>query len=368
MTPTIRIARLEDLVSVLPYQLGYHPTRSLVLASLVDGRLGMVARVDLVERPEQVRAVVRAVLGPLRREGVRRVLLVAYEDVVGESDAVLAELLPRLERSGTEVADVVVVRDGMWSVPTCTDGCCPSLPVPLQEASHAPAVAELVALGMSPLPGRADVDALVAAATQADVGGRVVGAPDADGEDTRAPEAAGRRAAAEAWATLLGPTPPEPGVPRAVLPVDEADRAVAALLDVPFRDALLGWLCPGVLEREVLDPTVLRVLEGTLPRWGGMGAWRRGPVEPGRRALVLGSVLDLVRRVPDDRPAAAAAVCAVAGQLAWCDGDGALARAALERALRLEPEHRLAGLLARLVEAGVRPPGVGAEPAPRHAC
>jgi hypothetical protein len=74
-----------------------------------------------------------------------------------------------------------------------------------------------------------------------------------------------------------------------------------------------------------------------------------------RRAL-LERLLVLCRTLPDDCPAEAAAVCTVAAHVAWVEGDGALARAGIDRALRLVPDYRLALLLERLVDAGLRLP------------
>jgi transposase len=45
----------------------------------------------------------------------------------------------------------------------------------------------------------------------------------------------------------------------------------------------------------------------------------------------------------------------VLANLAWWQGDGALARTALERALVVEPGYRLARLLDRLVDLAIRP-------------
>lgn len=79
------------------------------------------------------------------------------------------------------------------------------------------------------------------------------------------------------------------------------------------------------------------------------------PSDPGERRRLLEVLLALCRAVPDTRPDDAAAACTVAAQVAWSEGDGALARSALDRALRLAPGYRLAGLLDRVVSQGVRP-------------
>ena len=70
-------------------------------------------------------------------------------------------------------------------------------------------------------------------------------------------------------------------------------------------------------------------------------------------------LLDLCRALPDECAVEAAAVCTVAAHVAWVEGDGALARAAVDRALRLAPDYRLALLLHRLVDAGLRLPRRG---------
>jgi len=44
--------------------------------------------------------------------------------------------------------------------------------------------------------------------------------------------------------------------------------------------------------------------------------------------------------------------------VAWVAGDGAIARAAVDRAVRLAPDYRLALLLERLVDTGLRLPPV----------
>ena len=59
-----------------------------------------------------------------------------------------------------------------------------------------------------------------------------------------------------------------------------------------------------------------------------------------------------MRVVPDEH---AAAPLTVLAHLAWWLGDGALARTCLERALAAAPGYRLALLLERMLDLGVRP-------------
>jgi hypothetical protein len=56
-------------------------------------------------------------------------------------------------------------------------------------------------------------------------------------------------------------------------------------------------------------------------------------------------------------PAAhAAPLLAVVASLAWWSGDGARAGVAVDRALQIEPEHRLSRLVRRTLDHGIRPP------------
>ena len=47
MTTTIRLRGAADIITVLPYHLGYRPADSLVVVCLTGNRIGMVGRIDL---------------------------------------------------------------------------------------------------------------------------------------------------------------------------------------------------------------------------------------------------------------------------------------------------------------------------------
>ncbi len=353
MTTSISLRDCGDVLAVLPYQLGYHPRRSVVLVALHGRRFGLIVRTDLPPEATVPRQMVDAVAGPLRREGVERVIAVGFEDEPDECVPLLLALVEELESRGADVVEVAVVRDGRRYSPTCDEPCCPPGGVPVPSADEVPGVAEFVALGVAPLPDRAALDALVAAdpTTGPEPDTRSAGGP-----PPPAGARSGRRAAARAWATVLGARPGDRrGIPDAPGRAGPTAVAAASLADIPFRDALIAWLVPGLLERDALDPTVLALLDRRLPRWAGMGRWPAGPSDPGERRRLLEVLLALCRAVPDTRPDDAAAACTVAAQVAWSEGDGALARSALDRALRLAPGYRLAGLLDRVVSQGVRP-------------
>jgi hypothetical protein len=247
-----------------------------------------------------------------------------------------------------EVLSVDAVRHGRRYSLVCAERCCPPGGEPVPDPAAVPAVAELVALGRAPLPSRAAVERLV----EPDAPGPGLSAPRRRGARGPVPREIGIRA----WAEVLAPPVEHASRPLRVTPWPPrvvADAA-GALADIPLRDALVGWLAPGVLPRSALDRPVVALLEASLPRWAGMGSWHLEAGGAPGRDILLERLLRLARSVPDSESASAAAVCTVAAHVAWAQGDGALARAALERAVRLDPTYRLARLLARLVEVGLR--------------
>ena len=390
MTADITLRGPGDVLAVLPYQLGYHPRRCVVAVSLRGRSVGLVARTDLPP-DDDVASTVGALLGPLCRDGATSVIVIGYEDEPDTSKPSLLALVELLEAAAIEVVDVVVVRDGRRYSSVCSKPCCPPEGVPLPEPADVPAVAEFVARGRSPLPSRDAVEGLVAADPAL---GR--GVADAVAARSRMPRR--RRSAAVAWRLVLrheveasdrftapsgrqglagrqspggrrgsrGRRDPgglaRPGGRLGWRPQVVADAAIG-LSDIAWRDGLVAWLAPGVLPMSLVDRDVVVLLHATLPKWGGMGS-RRPPAElfggdlqrSQDRRVLLHRLLDLCRAVPDECAEQAAAVCTVAAHVAWVEGDGAVARAAVDRALRLAPDYRLALLLVRLVDAGLRLP------------
>ncbi len=368
MTADITLRGPGDVVAILPYQLGYHPHDSVVVVSLRGKRVGLVARADLPPEPF-VGEVVASLMGPLVRDGATSVIVVGYEDAPDTSQPLLLDLVEQLEQAHIDVVDVAVVRDGRRYSPICSEPCCPPEGVELPDPADVPGVAEYVALGRSPLRSRADVEGLVAPEPW-----RCLGVARAVASRARMPRR--RRRSVAAWSALLDRG--EKGR-RSLDPAVVADLALG-LADIPWRDGLIAWLVPSVLPTDKIDRTVLALLGSSLPTWGGMGL--SAPQQPAlslardgaahseaerhrmsvERDDLLHRLLALCRSVPDECPDQAAAACTVAAHVAWVGGDGAIARAAVERALRLAPDYRLAQLLVQLVEVGLRLPPVTARP------
>ena len=76
MTTTIRITDPVDLVKVVPYQLGYHPERSIVLVGLRRKQVGLVQRLDLPTLPRDCSAAAELMSRHLRGDGCTAAVLV----------------------------------------------------------------------------------------------------------------------------------------------------------------------------------------------------------------------------------------------------------------------------------------------------
>jgi hypothetical protein len=380
---TIRGPR--EVLATLPYLLGYRPERSVVLVSLHGTGLGPVARLDLPD-PRNVRVAVDALVAPVLRAAPDRALVIGYEDRRGESTAVTRALVRALECGGVEVVEELVVRGERWYAPRCRRGCCPRGGRRLPRAEDVPAVADLVAVGRAPLPSR---DALAGLVAPDPARGEAVLA--ATTTLRRGGPALGDVRAGDLWARLVDVSDAAPAVQE--LTPAEVARLAVSLDDRTWRDGLVWWMCPEALPAEIFDDGTIRSLLDQLgpprprhrrpapsrarrarldrvpaPRAAGPVGARPATAPSGEDASVgsdRGSVeardrlrqrlLDLCRAVPDSCPAEAAAVCTVAACVAWGHGDGAVARDAVDRALRLRPDHRLARLVHHLVDLGVPP-------------
>jgi hypothetical protein len=82
----------------------------------------------------------------------------------------------------------------------------------------------------------------------------------------------------------------------------------------------------------------------------------RGATAGRGRGLELDEVVErlamVCRRSP---PELSPGPLTVLGHVAWWMGDGAMARTAVQRALEVDPDYRLAVLLERMVDVAVRP-------------
>ncbi|WP_353356197.1 DUF4192 domain-containing protein [Intrasporangium sp. DVR] len=375
----ISVSGPAELVTIVPFHLGFQPERSVVIICLQEKSVGLVARMDVLAHPQAAQAAA-ALMEPIERAGATAVALVAYEDEPGEARPLADALGVALGLAGIPVVEDLVVRGARWYC-LRSDGCPDDgglLPAP----ADVPAVAGYVAQGRSVLGSRRAVASLVEPLPEAHddhvaqaveewrhsyrrarhsrflswIGGPAEGVDEStsSGEGVAAPD---RRPAASrweeltdeslgAWGVLLRGEAPAAGLARLLPPL------VGPLEDRDLRDALIGWLCPGWLPTDEVDDrllTRLHALVGEVDH--GFVPEADDLVCDPRR--VEDALLELCRVTP---VRFAAPVLTIAGAYAWCRGDGTRAGLCVDRALQLDPEYRLARLIRVGLDHGVRMP------------
>jgi hypothetical protein len=155
--PTVlRLREPGDILGVIPYLLGFHPTDSLVAVFVRQRQVAVTARIDLAAT-----ANLEALLDQLEMVGdrvaTRSVVLAGYgpDPSIRELMRDLSDLIP------LDLLDVLAVSgDRWWSV--CCDGeCCPPEGQPYDIASHPLAAAAVVA-GISATATREEIVSLTA--------------------------------------------------------------------------------------------------------------------------------------------------------------------------------------------------------------
>jgi hypothetical protein len=374
MTTTIHLSGPADVLTVLPYQLGFHPHRCLVVVSLHGTRMGLVQRIDLPP-PDHVGDAVAAMITPLRQDNPNAVLLIGFEERQGESRAMLDQMGDACLAHGVEIADRMVVRGSRWFDLDCHQSCCPPEGLPLPAPGAVPAVAEFVGREICPLPDRSALAGLLEpirpSVSQAvsdlaeeflklrlETTGVVEAelSPRETEFGARLTKLHGfRESELAVWSRVLSTK--DEAEPIRTLSAQDLAMLAVSLTDVELRDGLIAWLCPGTLPQDLIDPILFVQMNRLLPE----PPWLASDVED--MAQVLGwqrierRLCELGASLPDGW---AVSTLTVLASLTWWRGDGALTRIALGRALRVGPHYRLAQLLDKMVELAIRPGGARA--------
>ena len=111
MTTNVKLTSPRELLAVVLYLLGFHPTNSVVTLCLLNNKLGLTQRLDL-PRPQDAHDVAKALLPSLVTENPDSVILVGYEDRAGDSLPALESLTEALHSHAVQVHERLVVRDG----------------------------------------------------------------------------------------------------------------------------------------------------------------------------------------------------------------------------------------------------------------
>lgn len=409
MPTTIRTSDVREVLALVPFQLGFHPSESAVLVGLRGARsqVGLVARVDLAHLadPRDDGHTARSVVGHLVSDGAHGAVAVVYtaadlqERAAWEAEPAGGAPPPDHDAADAGAGPVAraavraLVRaalDGLGDLETwvvgprgyyalgCADPlCCPAGGRPLEDLQATRIGAQMVLEGLLVAPTRDDLVRLPRttpaqrkAARRAADRWRARGAaavPGAEAHRWRREGLALWREAVSRVDEPAGGRPGDPGSAPAILsegPVVFGDaptlpeptatgRLLAALEDVLVRDAVLISIIGGS------DRVADRLVAGeTGPAIGQALAAITDPVrgrrpEPARAAAARAVLEHGVAHTTRGRHAPALTLLAV---LAWWEGDGARAGLLVDRALAADPGHRLALLVDQALQAGM-PPG-----------
>lgn len=308
--PVFPARDVPDLINTLPVLFGFTPEDSLVAIATYGPRhrLGFRLRVD-VPAPEHIEALARQVVAHLAHQGAEGAILVA----VTRRTEVAARLVPAVERRLGAIRPVVGAwADGERYWTTRDDDPAGHS---YETSDHHPAVVQAIAAGQEILPNRS---ALVARLE---------------------PELGERRRWLNAGATVVAA---------------QVDAAVNTRGSDSIAEVSMTDLAPALTAihagRRLTDDQSLR-----LARWATVlpardALWAL--ITPASARTMVGVWSHVARCAP---PSTSAPALTLAGFASWLSGDGALALIAAERALAIDPEYPLAGLLLRLLEAGVPP-------------
>jgi hypothetical protein len=312
MSPnTLRLRSPADVVSAIPYLIGFHPSDSIVVLAC-DGVQGAYAvRLDLTAQE----GLIEHIAGLIARRGPDGVILAGYGPA-GRVTAVVERVRARLHDHGVRVREALRVEDGrFWSYLCADTACCPPEGTPVNLVSS-PVAAAAIAGGLVALPDRRELERMLAPA---------------GGERMRQATIRAERALA-AWAEESTEAVPHrmtrEGVP---LVRTIVERACAG--SGPPGDDEVAWLGLLLASLRVRDEAWVRMSEPHLD--AHMSLWRH-----------------VLTRVAE--PYAAPPACLLAFA-AWRAGEGALANIALDRALTADPAYSMARLLQELFISGLPP-------------
>lgn len=304
MNAQLKLSGPADLISAVPYLLGFQPDHSLVVVAFAGHELQCTFRVNLPGSVDHLDHL-PSLTGQVETNACDTVVLIAY----GEAELATAcaeRVALEFDIRGFEILDRFRVTDGRYYNLGCTGPCCPSEGWPLIERPDI--AAELVASGALKRPNRESIDQLFDPAPA-----------DQRAAVARAVEDALHTEADLSWAEQRQ---------RDLTIVDQWLEA-ATLPEAPADIAALG-LALGDLD--IRDYTLRQ--------------------SDRYRATALDLWLWVARHLEEDLVAPA---LTVAGWCAYRTGDGVVALEALERALKCSPHYRLAHMLHDTLQAGVPP-------------
>ena len=299
----IRASTPGELLGVVPYLLGFHPRESIVLVLLGDRQVVMTARMDLAALADPV-GLARYFDDVRRGQDAVGMITVTYSraDEARERTLALADELDPLVLVDAMLAD----GERWWSL-LCEGPCCPPDGTPYDVGSD-PLSAAAVYAGLSALPDRSAVEALVAGPPAADVA-ELETLVDCSLEELAPMSVATRKR-----------------LVRRLVQQSVADRE-------PLSDAECARLAVLVHQLQVRDV-----------------AWAQLTRERAEDHVALWQ--HVVSRTP---PWLAPAPLCLLGMSAWVSGNGALQNCCIDRVGQIDPTYSMASLLADINRRALPP-------------
>ncbi len=310
-TPLFTAHDVPDLIHALPTLFGFMPEDSIVAIATSGSRcrLGFGLRMDLPPA-EHIGAAAEQIVTHLAHQGAEGAIIIA----VTPNIEVARRMVPAVENRLGSIRPVV----GAWTDGsrywTTADDCDPA-GYPYETSDHHLAVVQAIASGREILPDRA----ALAAKLDPDAGERRAWLDRAAAGVVAQVEAASNAAAGQPLVSIamadLAPALRAATAGRRLTDDQSLRLAVWATI-LPVRDAL--WA--------LITPDAAREMVGL---WSHVARCAPAWLAPPSLSLV--------------------------GFASWLAGDGAFALIAAERALDIDPDYTLAGLLLRMLERGVPP-------------
>lgn len=309
--PTLTSA--HDLITAVPFLIGFHPTDSLVLISVKDGEIGVAMRIDL---PTSINSdEIDLLAHHFIRDEANAALLVAYmPENRSDGDSLLISVGAGLIRNGIDIQESLLISGGRYRSIICRDiNCCPTGGKLLPAIEDSAIAVEHVVAGI-PMP-YGDISELIgsiAADPQSLSKNWMSVVANFKVDEDAVDIGALRRDGVEAMELLIDEFRIGRGPTEQML----VARVIGRMSDVQIRDYAMG-----VHQEDTYD------LYFTM--------WR-----------------ELLRLAPLGFIAPIACIVAA---MAYENGDGALAQRALDRALADDASYPLAALLRRVFNAGWPP-------------
>jgi hypothetical protein len=141
----------HDLLSAIPFVVGFKPENSIVLISVKEDSVSMAMRIDFP--PTLDDSQLELLISHLKRDSAEVVLAVFYTSSANpESQAVISKIMSALQNCPIALRESLLVTGDRWRSLLCEDReCCPDEGSPLPELQNSRIAVEQVALG-KPLP------------------------------------------------------------------------------------------------------------------------------------------------------------------------------------------------------------------------